>query len=191
MAALELYETRRATRCPLCGSTDITIDYQRGMLVCRSCGAVLEEELLDFSVPYSTVEAPRAPGRSRMAERRIRIESGLEDASSVYKLAKLIGDDAVALIETQLASRRPGELLALLRGNRCLRRLLRRMNGGEAAAALYAAAAMSEGEAVLPSELEAFGIDRRTAKRIIAVVDRCLRGSRRCSSNSLLAAPLA
>lgn len=191
MATLELYETRRTTRCPLCGSPDIAIDYQRGILVCRSCGAVLEEELLDFSMPGPALDTPRAPSRTRMAERRIRIESGLEDASSTYRLAKMIGDDAVALVETQLASRRPGELLALLRGNRCLRRLLRRMRGGEAAAALYTAAALSDGETVLPSELEAFGLDKRTAKKIIAAVSKCLRSDYGCSPTSLLAAPLA
>jgi transcription initiation factor TFIIB len=34
-------------RCPYCGSTDIVFDSERGELVCRGCGSVIQEHLID------------------------------------------------------------------------------------------------------------------------------------------------
>lgn len=40
--------------CPLCEGSDIIQDWQEGNIVCRGCGLVLEEHLLDFEAEWRT-----------------------------------------------------------------------------------------------------------------------------------------
>ncbi len=35
--------------CPICGSTDLIWDRKRGEVICRKCGAVIEENMIDYS----------------------------------------------------------------------------------------------------------------------------------------------
>ena len=35
--------------CPICGSTDLMWDRKRGEVICRNCGAVIEENMIDYS----------------------------------------------------------------------------------------------------------------------------------------------
>ena len=35
------------TKCPECGSTQLVRDYERGELICNSCGIVIDESYFD------------------------------------------------------------------------------------------------------------------------------------------------
>nr|WP_243665755.1 TFIIB-type zinc ribbon-containing protein [Vulcanisaeta sp. JCM 16159] len=45
--------------CPNCGSTDIVFDPERGELVCRHCGLVIEEHVMDLGPEWRHSAARR------------------------------------------------------------------------------------------------------------------------------------
>ncbi|MGI0151902.1 MAG: TFIIB-type zinc ribbon-containing protein, partial [Thermoplasmata archaeon] len=53
------------TRCPSCGSTHLTRDYERGELVCDECGLVLEEAMIDQGPEWRAFDAEQGDKRSR------------------------------------------------------------------------------------------------------------------------------
>ncbi|ACB40487.1 TFIIB-type zinc ribbon-containing protein [Pyrobaculum neutrophilum] len=48
-------------RCPTCGAVnDVAVDYERGQVVCRSCGTVLRESIADLGPEWRRPESSRA-----------------------------------------------------------------------------------------------------------------------------------
>jgi len=50
--------------CPYCGSPNLVLDDARGSLICRDCGAVVEEEMID-EAPEWIPGGQRTPGLKR------------------------------------------------------------------------------------------------------------------------------
>jgi len=48
-------------RCPYCNSTDLIWDYERGYLVCTSCGSVISQLFADLFMPYPQSNAYTEP----------------------------------------------------------------------------------------------------------------------------------
>ena len=40
--------SQKIKKCPECSSTSLNIDKDRGELVCKKCGLVIEERMVDF-----------------------------------------------------------------------------------------------------------------------------------------------
>ncbi len=50
-------------RCPVCGHVKLMTNFERGEIVCESCGTVVEERLIDLSAPWRSQDAAHAaPG---------------------------------------------------------------------------------------------------------------------------------
>jgi len=66
-------------RCPLCGSTNIIYDEERGERVCGSCGYVIEKSVIDTSAEWRAFEPEEALELSRVGppERAIFHDKGL------------------------------------------------------------------------------------------------------------------
>ncbi len=47
-------------QCPICGESDVVVDYERGQIVCRNCGVVLRENVADLGPEWRKPEASRA-----------------------------------------------------------------------------------------------------------------------------------
>lgn len=52
-------------RCPECGSTHLTRDYERGELVCVECGLVLDDTMIDQGPEWRAFDAEQGEKRAR------------------------------------------------------------------------------------------------------------------------------
>ncbi len=52
-------------RCPECGSTDLVRDYERGEIICRTCGLVISENLADFGPEWRAFDSEQRQKRAR------------------------------------------------------------------------------------------------------------------------------
>ncbi len=48
--------SKQGKKCPECGSTNILADQERGELVCKACGLVIEEKMVDFGQEWREFE---------------------------------------------------------------------------------------------------------------------------------------
>jgi len=55
----------KPTKCPDCGGTNLITDYKHGELICRSCGAVLEDSLFDFGPEWRAFDEEQKSKRAR------------------------------------------------------------------------------------------------------------------------------
>lgn len=60
----EFEETR--TKCPECGSTQLIHDYERAELVCKKCGLVIEENIIDRGPEWRAFDHNQRMKRSRV-----------------------------------------------------------------------------------------------------------------------------
>ncbi|HDD71514.1 MAG TPA: transcription initiation factor IIB [Candidatus Aenigmarchaeota archaeon] len=56
---------RRALRCPECGSYDIIEDPSRGELFCKSCGAIVKEDIIDTGQEWRAFDSEQMTRRAR------------------------------------------------------------------------------------------------------------------------------
>ena len=56
----------RITKCPECGSKKLYWDRNRGEVICRSCGMVIEERLIDFSQEWREFDSEQGESRRRV-----------------------------------------------------------------------------------------------------------------------------
>jgi transcription initiation factor TFIIB len=52
-------------KCPECGSTDLIIQRDKGEAVCRGCGLVIEEKMIDFGQEWREFDSDQASKRRR------------------------------------------------------------------------------------------------------------------------------
>jgi transcription initiation factor TFIIB len=52
-------------QCPECGSTHLSKDYSRAELVCRNCGLVLDEEIIDHGPEWRAFDSEQREKRTR------------------------------------------------------------------------------------------------------------------------------
>jgi len=52
-------------RCPVCGSTNIKIDYERGEVVCGDCGYVVSDHIIDFGPEWRAFDSEQRERRAR------------------------------------------------------------------------------------------------------------------------------
>jgi transcription initiation factor TFIIB len=54
-----------AKKCPECGSNNLIRDYQRGEVVCRECGLVVQEDLIDQGPEWRAFDSEQRQKRAR------------------------------------------------------------------------------------------------------------------------------
>ena len=52
-------------KCPECGGSDLILHEDRGETVCRSCGFVIEDRMVDFTQEWREFESDQADKRRR------------------------------------------------------------------------------------------------------------------------------
>ena len=180
------YAARAPPRCPVCGSADLVLDVERGQLVCRNCGYVVEDTVFLDSVAVAVEARPRREVAIalRLAEARLRA------GRAAARLAKELGEHSAELVSGRgLAA--PERILSLLR-DPCVRFNVRRVPRNLLAALLDALTSFEdEGSYPLYSELAArYGLSREEARRLKRLLRRVLdcRGSE--APLTALAAPM-
>lgn len=169
------YAARAPPRCPVCGSTDLVLDVERGQLVCRSCGYVVEDTVFLDAIAVTSDARPRREVAIafRLAEARLRA------GRAAARLARELGEHSAELVSGRgLAA--PEKMLSLLR-DPCIRLNARRAPRNLLAALLDALTSFEdEGTYPLYSELAArYGLSREEARRLKKLLRRVLecRGS--------------
>ncbi|MEA3255238.1 MAG: TFIIB-type zinc ribbon-containing protein, partial [Candidatus Altiarchaeota archaeon] len=51
--------------CPSCNGLNLVTDYKHGELVCKNCGLVIDDELLDFGPEWRAFDEEQKSKRSR------------------------------------------------------------------------------------------------------------------------------
>lgn len=83
MMVIHVESPRKTKKCPVCGSTDLEYDQQRGEIICRKCGEVVEHSLVDFSPEWRVFENDR--------ESRKRVGSPISASKYDYGVSTQIG----------------------------------------------------------------------------------------------------
>jgi transcription initiation factor TFIIB len=61
----ERQKIEEITKCPECGSTQLTKDYSRAELVCNNCGLVLDEDFIDHGPEWRAFDSEQREKRAR------------------------------------------------------------------------------------------------------------------------------
>ncbi len=160
-------------QCPYCGSRDVVVDHQRGIVVCRSCGAVLDDTIVSFSphMNHSSLgKVVRVYRAGSIAEENTiiaRFNSLRLHVKMSSKLrTELINQDTVKLIDNASG---------IILRNKCLSELWEKLADNEKLAVMEIAGLLAAGEEPLPSIIAAeFNIQKRRVKLILNLVRRCL-----------------
>ncbi len=59
-------KTGRITKCPECGSKDLYWDRKRGEVICKACGFVIEDKVIDFSQEWREFDSDQGESRRRV-----------------------------------------------------------------------------------------------------------------------------
>ena len=65
MVKKEKQKTEEIVQCPECGSTHLSKDYSRAELVCRNCGFVLDENMIDQGPEWRAFDSEQREKRAR------------------------------------------------------------------------------------------------------------------------------
>ncbi len=161
---------RKVHACPYCGSTRITI--VDGHLVCTNCGAVIDDTVFYYGVPYQLQGSEEERRRARSLIQpttlhTLRDGDGLEIASFLYRLG--------------LSTERVTAVLKTLYSNECLRTVVERIKDKHVAALLLLMVYgyLVEGSHYLPSTLTSSkNVKRRLQRYYKTVIERCFDGAR-------------
>jgi hypothetical protein len=177
MGVLEYHTLTRIKSCPYCGSRNIVIDYSTGTLVCRDCGAVIDDTIVDYS---PTIHHYGYNRRHRLvADKTISIvdENRVANNYSILRLhVKLYKKVSAGNIDSMkyLLTLRPSEVYAIT-GNKCLWNLMLKLNGSEKLVAVEVYRMLLSGEEPLQAVLEReFKVPRKRIKSIVRAVRTCL-----------------
>ena len=66
MADKEKQKIEETVKCPECGSSFILRDHSRAELVCRNCGFVIDEDLIDYAPEWRAFDSEQREKRSRV-----------------------------------------------------------------------------------------------------------------------------
>lgn len=65
MVTKEKQKIEEIAQCPECGSTHLSKDYSRAELVCRNCGLVLDEDIIDHGPEWRAFDSDQREKRAR------------------------------------------------------------------------------------------------------------------------------
>ena len=166
--------TRYIRKCPYCGSSNIVVDYSRGVVVCRNCGTVIDDTVYD----YTTASTQVYKGSKTSVERRYTIT---EIELINFNFNKLV---ISTRLSKKLRETNPYYLTKLtsiliheneLLNNECLISLVRRLSSNLKVVAIEIAKSIKQGEYPLISYYSReYSIPRNKVKRIVRNVLKCV-----------------
>jgi len=166
--------TRHIRRCPYCGSSNIIVDYSRGVIVCRNCGTVIDDTVYDYTVANTRVYK----GSKTNIERRYTIT---EAELIKFNFSKLV---IPTRLSKKLRETNPHYLAKLasilmyeneLLNNECLTSLVRRLSSDLKVVAVEIAKSVKHGEYPLISYYSRkYNVPRNKIKRIVRSVLKCI-----------------
>jgi transcription initiation factor TFIIB len=62
----EKQKIEETIKCPKCGSTNLSRDYNRGELICNDCGLVIEEDFIDHGPEWRAFDSEQREKRARV-----------------------------------------------------------------------------------------------------------------------------
>ena len=65
MVKKEKQKIEEITKCPGCGSTHLSKDYSRAELVCKDCGLVIDEDIIDHGPEWRAFDSDQREKRAR------------------------------------------------------------------------------------------------------------------------------
>ncbi|KSW11658.1 hypothetical protein CF15_02210 [Pyrodictium occultum] len=167
------YTASTTRRCPHCGSEQLVLDPQQGILVCRSCGAVIDDTVFDATPHNAAPIQGGEPARLTQTERS-RVRLTVLQVSITRRLSRMLDTiDIGDLLD--YANTNTVEIIELYK-TPCIKKLLKSLHKPEERkAALEAAVALRKGDYPLASMLASqYRVGRRKMKLIIRRVMECL-----------------
>jgi RNA polymerase subunit RPABC4/transcription elongation factor Spt4 len=61
----EKQKIEEISQCPKCGSKNLSKDYSRAELICKDCGLVIDEELIDHGPEWRAFDSEQREKRAR------------------------------------------------------------------------------------------------------------------------------
>ncbi len=166
--------TRYIRKCPYCGSSNVVVDYNRGIVVCRDCGTVIDDTVYDYTAANMQVYK----GARTSIERRYTIT---ETELINFNFNKLV---LSTKLSKKLRETNPHYLAKLtsilmyeneLLNNECLTTLVRRLNGNLKVLAIEIAKSIKQGEYPLISYYSRkYNVSRSRIKRVVRNVLKCI-----------------
>lgn len=161
-------------RCPACSSSNIIVDRKNGILVCRNCGLVIDEFIVEYTVQRSISLTAQAKPKTEPRYKYDVVNSHARLLSIRIKsrLVDLIGFENYLFKEFDSPYI---EQIALLLQNECIKRIVKRLDRNERAAFLHIAYTMLENDYPLIAEISAtYSIAYTRVRSLIRRARRCL-----------------
>ena len=172
MVSHALATVKHHLKCPYCGSKDLALDPRNGLLVCRSCGYVVDDYVIDYSGQVYNVEV-RSTDVVVKGGRTARLAIALVEARNEAKLAAILGADSPLFRE--ISPNLSGDLIRMIKTNKCIRKLVSKLPANEAAALLHAAYMLANNEYPLPAHLAStYKMHRNRVRALIRKAAYCL-----------------
>ncbi|BES80610.1 TFIIB-type zinc ribbon-containing protein [Pyrodictium abyssi] len=174
MNSYSYYAVSATTACPYCGSENLILDAHGGVLVCRSCGAVIDDTVFDAAPTPTAIATPAQPTAKLTKTERARMRLVALSITMSRRLSRLLETTEIDDILDYAKANTP-EVMEVY-GNACLRRLLKSFKTpAERKAALEAAITLMKGDYPLTSILsKQYGVNRRRLRYIIKRIMDCL-----------------
>jgi ribosomal protein S27E len=174
---LNYYVLTRVRVCPYCGSRNLVVDYATGSLVCRDCGTVIDDTVVDYG-PAGGRHGIVAGVARRFADKYLTMvdENRIADRYTGLRLHVSLQKRMALTSEAAkyISSLSPNDAYTLI-GDKCVWSLISRLSESEKLVAIEAFRTLRMGEEPLPAMLASeFNVPRRRVKDIVKAVRACL-----------------
>ncbi len=161
--------TRRIEQCPYCGSKNIIVDYSTGTIVCKNCGAVIDDMIYDVQ-EQGYAKNPRGERHTITELEAIRFSFN-KLKTSIRIAKKLREKDPNYVVKLYQLLQHDEEILH----NNCIIEIARRLNSRFKIALIEIAKSLRNGEYPLISYLsKEYNIPRKRIKKLIRDVSKCI-----------------
>ena len=178
MSSYSYYAVNTTNTCPYCGSENLVLDAHGGILVCRSCGAVIDDTVFDAAPTPAVIAAPAQPTAKLTKTERAQMRLAALSITMSRRLSRLLNTTEIDDILDYAKANTP-EVMEVY-GNACLRKLLKSLKTpAERKAALEAAITLMKGDYPLASILsKQYGVNKKRLQYIIKRIMYCLNITR-------------
>ena len=169
------YVTYSTPVCPYCGSAKVVLDLHGGALVCRSCGAVIDDIIFDASPPPTASSLSSLSVNNRLTKtEKTRLHTSILSNSLSRRLSRILNTTEIDDIIDYVKANMPELIKAY--NNACLRNLLKYCKtSSEKKAVLEAAITLMHGDYPLVSMLSSqYEVGKKRLRLLIRKVMKCL-----------------
>ncbi len=164
-------------KCPFCGSSNIVVDRSNGIIVCKSCGTVIEDFLVDER-PMRSYDENYTYNRRRGEAYLFEQYTSLRLLSTLRRTGMSARTTYAVIDETVPATRRR-EALRIL-SNKCVKRLLSRLKSDDLRQAVIDMLLFYAHTGVVPytaGYAVKYGVRKQKLRKVFKkVIDSCVTG---------------